>query len=192
MLSLVLRPTTAVDHDFLAGVFASTRADELAVTGWPEEFKSAFCAQQFAAQTAHYQAHYSAASFSVIEHGGAPVGRLIVLRFPRSLHIVDISLLPAARGQGIGSRLLGDLLTEARAAGKTVCLCVEKMNRARQLYGRLGFRDVADEGISWRMEWRDARAVTLSPQDSPRTSTPKATDNPFTDQRQRSAVALSL
>lgn len=160
MLDLVLRPATAADHDFLAAVYASTRAEEMAVTGWPEEFKAAFCAQQFAAQTAHYQTHYSGACFSVVEHQGVPVGRLIVLRSPERLHIVDVSLLPAHRSRGIGARLIEDLLAEADAEGKTVCLCVERRNRARGLYDRLGFQVVADEGMFWRMEWRGSRAPT--------------------------------
>lgn len=129
------------------------------MTGWPEEFKAAFCAQQFAAQTAHYRQHYAHAAFSVIEHEDAPVGRLIVLRQADRIHVVDISLLPAARGRGMGSRLIRALFRE----GKTVGLCVAKDNqRARRLYDRLGFRQVADEGGFWRMEWCPAQSVTIS------------------------------
>jgi len=40
---------------FLAQLYASTRADELAVTGWTEAVKAAFLEQQFRAQHAHYQ-----------------------------------------------------------------------------------------------------------------------------------------
>jgi ribosomal protein S18 acetylase RimI-like enzyme len=161
---LALRPFTESDQDFLAALYASTRAEELAVTGWPEDFKASFCAQQFAAQTVHYQAHYREASFCVIEREGTPIGRLIVWRSPASLHVIDISLLPAARGQGIGSRLLADLLAEASEAGKQVSLCVDKMNRAGRLYERLGFEITADEGVSWRMVW-GAPASLKTPQE---------------------------
>ena len=43
---------------------------------------------------------------------------------------------------------------EARAAGKKVSICVEKFNPAQRLYRRLGFREIADEGVHWIMEWR--------------------------------------
>jgi ribosomal protein S18 acetylase RimI-like enzyme len=162
MIEPILRPSAEADQDFLAALYASTRADELAATGWPQDFTRVFCDQQFAAQTAHYQTHYATAHFSLIELNDLPVGRMIVQRSPSTLHLVDISLLPTARGQGLGSRLLGDLITEARTAGKNVCLRVEKMNRTRRLYERLGFQEVADEGISWRMEWQATPSLTVN------------------------------
>jgi ribosomal protein S18 acetylase RimI-like enzyme len=154
----VLRPSTPSDEVFLTALYASTRADELAASGWPEEFQKVFCAQQFAAQTAHYQSYYSAADFSIIVQKGRSLGRLIVLRTSETLRIVDISLLPQARGKGIGSLLMRSLLSEARAAGKSVCLNVEKRNRAQRLYERLGFKMMADDGFSLHMEWRAAQS----------------------------------
>jgi hypothetical protein len=35
-------------------------------------------------------------------------------------------------------------------------IAVEKFNRAQTLYRRLGFREVANEGVYWFMEWRAA------------------------------------
>lgn len=153
MIDYALRPAIASDNAFLAALFASTREEEMARSGWPEEFKAAFCAQQFAAQTAHYRQHYADASFSVIEIESAPVGRFIVHRQPDRIQIVDISLMPSARGRGLGTRLIESLFIER----KTIGLCVERMNRARQLYDRLGFQQVADDGMFLRMEWHPAR-----------------------------------
>ncbi len=48
----------------------------------------------------------------------------------------------AARGQGVGDALLRALIAEARAQGlPAIGLSVDKQNRARRLYERLGFRD---------------------------------------------------
>ncbi|MBL8252187.1 MAG: GNAT family N-acetyltransferase, partial [Candidatus Competibacter sp.] len=52
--SLSLRPIAFEDCDFLFRVYASTRAEELALTGWDETQKQAFLAQQFEAQHHHY------------------------------------------------------------------------------------------------------------------------------------------
>lgn len=66
-----------------------------------------------------------ARSFDVVEVDGRPVGRLIVDRRPGDIRVVDISLVPHARGAGIGTRLLGDLVEEARSTGRIVSIHVE-------------------------------------------------------------------
>ena len=65
-------------------------------------------------------------------------------------------LLPDWRGRGIGTALMQWVCTQARAAGKSVTVSVEKYNRAQTLYRRLGFREISDEGVHWAMEWRAA------------------------------------
>src|SRR3981189_1154425 len=108
-LSLRLRPITPEDVSFLAGVYASTRWDELAPTGWSDEEKAVFCRRQFDAQSAHYRENYPDASFQVIESDGVSIGRLYVAHWEKEIRIVDISLLPGHRGAGIGTKLLRDL-----------------------------------------------------------------------------------
>lgn len=70
------------------------------------------------------------------------------------MHVIDVALLQAWRGHGIGSSLLGELLAEASAAGRPVSLHVERENPAQCLYQRLGFRVLRDEGVYLRMDWR--------------------------------------
>ncbi|MEA3210571.1 MAG: hypothetical protein QOE70_3628 [Chthoniobacter sp.] len=153
-LSLVLRPVRAEDESFLEQVYASTRAEELAVTDWSEEQKTQFLRQQFTAQDAHYRAHYPSAEFSVIEREGLPIGRLYVDRWTKEIRIMDIALLPEHRGAGIGTTLLRELQEEARAAGKSLSIHVEKFNPALRLYERLGFRPIEDKEVYLLMEWR--------------------------------------
>ena len=63
------------------------------------------------------------------------------------LNVVDISLVPECRGEGVGGAILRDVLGHARALGKGVSIHVEKVNRARRLYERLGFETIEDNGI---------------------------------------------
>lgn len=151
-----LRPVTPKDDSFLARLYASTRAEELAVTGWSDEEKAVFCRRQFDAQTAHYTEHYPGASLQVIERAGGPIGRLYVARWEREIRIMDIALLPEHRGTGIGTKLLRELQEEARSAGKTLTIHVERFNLALRLYERLGFKMVEDKGVYLLMEWSDA------------------------------------
>jgi GNAT superfamily N-acetyltransferase len=151
---IVLRPITPEDDSFLAQLYASTRVDELAITGWSEEQKAAFCRMQFDAQSAHYRAHYPDASCQIIERGGLAAGRLLVWRTEKQILVIDISLLPEHRGAGVGTELLKGLQAEARTAGKTLTIHVEHFNPARRLYERLGFKEIEDLGVYRLMEWR--------------------------------------
>ena len=144
---LAFRQAADADMPFLAALYASTRLDELAPTGWSEGQKAHFLAQQFAAQHRHYMQHYADAVRLVVESRGAPIGRLYLARWPREHRIVDIAFLPAHRGRGFGTALLGDLIDEADAARKAVTIHVEKNNPARKLYLRLGFAIVEDKGV---------------------------------------------
>lgn len=150
---LTLRPLRPEDLPFLEQVYAGTRAEELATTNWSEEQKVAFVHQQFTAQHAYYQQHYDTTAFAVIEADGEPVGRLYVDEWEEEIRLVDISLLPMARGRGFGSRLLADLQATARRVGKPLRIHVERFNPALGLYGRLGFRLREDKGVYLFLEW---------------------------------------
>src|SRR2546423_8379877 len=147
------RPITPADTSLLARVYASSRAEEIAITDWSEEQNADFCRRQFDAQSAYYAANYPAASFQIIERNGWPIGRLYVARWEKEIRIVDITLLPEFRGSGIGTKLLRDLQEEARAARKSLTIHVERFNRALGLYQRFGFEQIEDKGVYLLMEW---------------------------------------
>lgn len=153
---VTLRPAGPEDRDFLLDVYASTREAELAPVPWTPEQKAAFLKMQFEAQAADYSRNYMEADFSVIEVDGAPAGRLYVERQPGEIRLIDIALVPAFRGRGIGTGLLRDLLEEADAKGKGVSLHVEVFNPARRLYERLGFTAVSERTPYLLMERRPA------------------------------------
>ena len=148
-----LRPITPEDDSFLAALYGSTRLEELAVTGWSDEEKAVFCRRQFEAQTAHYTEHYPGALLQIIERAGVPLGRLYVARWEREIRIMDVALLPEHRGSGIGTKLLRELQDEARLAGKTLSIHVERFNPALRLYERLGFKMTEDKGVYLLMSW---------------------------------------
>jgi ribosomal protein S18 acetylase RimI-like enzyme len=93
-------------------------------------------------------------AFDVVLVEGEPAGRLYVDRRDDEIRIVDIALLPEHRGHGIGTSLLGELLSEADAARKRVTIHVERLNPARRLYERLGFSVAEDKGIYLFLERR--------------------------------------
>jgi len=169
---LSFRPMSDADLSFLSMLYGTTRAAELAVTGWSDAQKAAFVQFQFDAQHAHYQKHYTGAEFLVIERGGAAIGRggaaieqggaaigrLYFARWASEHRIVDIALLPEHCGHGLGGALLRDLLDEAAIVGKAVTIHVEKFNPAMTLYRRLGFVAAGEEGAYDLMRWEKAAA----------------------------------
>jgi ribosomal protein S18 acetylase RimI-like enzyme len=152
------RPELPEDEAFLEKLYASTRAGEMAVTGWDAAQQEAFLRQQFQFQTTHYRKHYGDASFRIILRNDAPIGRLYVHFGAQEIRLMDIALLPEHRGAGLGGSILENLLREAAQLGKTVTLHVERFNPALRLYQRLGFRVIEDQQINFYMEWRPPAA----------------------------------
>lgn len=170
-----LRPCTPDDRELLLAVYASTRADELALTDWSDAQRRAFVEMQFEAQSRHYaqQRPQSMCHVIVIDVGpsgepadGHVVGRLWVDRGADCLHVLDISLLPEARGQGLGSLLLRGLMAEAQQRGTPLTISVEVHNPALGLYQRLGFEAQGElQGIYQRMAWQAATQCQLEHQE---------------------------
>jgi GNAT superfamily N-acetyltransferase len=145
--TITLVPVGPDDYDFLVEVYGSTRAEELALVPWTAEQQQAFVRSQFAAQQDHYTKKYPAASHDIIMADNRPVGRLYVARLDQEIRIVDITLLPAERNDGIGSYLIKQLLDEANRSGKKTRIYVEEFNPSLRLFERLGFSPSEQHGI---------------------------------------------
>jgi len=141
------------DTDFLFLLYASTRAEEMAMVDWSDAQKQAFLQMQFRAQTEHYVQHYANARFDIIEQDGVAIGRLYLDQQQSELRIIDIALLAEFRGQGIGRYHLETIIERAHRQGCSVCIHVESNNPAMNLYQRLGFEKVEDKGVYWFMRW---------------------------------------
>lgn len=152
--AIATRPMLPTDEAFAYQVYASTRQGEMKLVAWSPEQKEAFLQMQFNAQMTHYRAYYPHAEYQIIQHGETPIGRLIVDRSQDPLLLMDIALLPEYRSKGIGNILIRGLMQEARERDWSVRLHVESFNPARQLYERLGFVKVAEQGIYQEMIWR--------------------------------------
>ena len=145
--SVHLREEGEDDLPFLRTLYASTRAEELAPVPWPEVQKRAFLDHQFELQRAQYREHYLGAEWLVIERDAVPIGRLYLKRSSAEVRMMDIALLPDARGRGIGTRLTRAVIDWAAAQGLPVTLHVEPFNPAYRMYQRFGFEHRRSTGI---------------------------------------------
>jgi GNAT superfamily N-acetyltransferase len=83
---------------------------------------------------------WRAAEVRIITIAGEDIGWLQTRLTDNALFLGQLYLSGPVQRQGIGTRVLQMLIEEARRAGKPVTLGVVKINPARRLYERLGFR----------------------------------------------------
>ena len=151
MSTPALRPATPEDLTFLQGAFRHCREAEFAHLAWSNAQRDAFFLQQSEAQESHYDNVMPDLERYVVELSGKGVGRLYLADQGATLCLVDIALLPEARGHGYGRLLLHDVICRAEAKRQEVSLHVEQNNVARAWYGRLGFEEEDLNGIYVKM-----------------------------------------
>ena len=140
--ALTFRPATEADIPFLLELRRQTMSEHLRASGIePSESE----------RRARVLASFDCAEIILL--AGAPVGLLKVVRGPDNWDLVQIQIVPEKQGRGFGSTILEKLLADAEQAHVTVSLSVLKVNPARQLYERLGFRIVAQNDHAYDMEF---------------------------------------
>lgn len=156
---LLLRPEREDDEAFHFDLFCASRQPEFARL-LPPEVLGTVMRQQFHAQTVSYRARFPRAHGDIIEIAGKPIGRIIVDRGEKVLHIVDQAIMPELRNRGIGTTVMRALMDEARRTNRAVRLGVATANgQALRLYRRLGFAPIETKEHYLWLEWRhDATA----------------------------------
>jgi ribosomal protein S18 acetylase RimI-like enzyme len=158
-VSVSLRPVTPADKEFLVGVYANTRAQELAQVAWDERQKESFIRWQFEMQQQEYDARYPNARYDIIVVDGVPAGRIWVGIDDTQIRLLDIALLGEFQNRGVGTHLLRQLMAEASRANKPLRHMVFMLNdNAFRFYERLGFLTIEDLGGYKHMEWLPEKA----------------------------------
>lgn len=69
-----------------------------------------------------------------------------------------ISLYKEYRGQGIGTDMMKEMLSLLKIYGyKRVSLSVQKANYAAEMYRKIGFETIKENGDEWIMLWQEDR-----------------------------------
>ncbi len=152
---IALRPVDPeTDTELLVAVYTSTRAAEFAPLPWSGERRDEFIRTRYGAEDRYWREQRPMARFDLILIDDEPAGRIYVDRLDGEIRIIDIALLPAFRGRGVGTALVLDLLEEASAEALAVTIHVAQGNGARTLYDRLGFQQAGTAGVYDLLEWR--------------------------------------
>jgi ribosomal protein S18 acetylase RimI-like enzyme len=104
--------------------------------------------------TVQFRRGYRQSQARVICAGGKDIGWMQVAEFADRLHLRQIHLVASFRGNGIGTKLISELLKRAAALRKPVTLDVLHGNPARSLYLRLGFKQIGQDVDKIQMIWR--------------------------------------
>lgn len=163
-LDIYLRPAQAKDEAFLRSVHDAGRAWEFeALKGQVDDHVlDTIFKQQYGAQHDVYFNAFTLAKYALVEWCGQPVGRLYADFRDDEVRLLDLNILPPYRGRKIGEIVVRGLCAHASATRVPLTLQVHPLNRARQFYQRLGFKDLgpstrasAGHGAFIEMEWRD-------------------------------------
>lgn len=150
-LRMARRSDEAVERE----IHDANRPELLLLDGGQELVRSVLDSQR-RTRDAEYARACGNALHYMIEKAGDTVGRLLLDFGQAEIRILDLALLPAARGQGIGTTVLRAMLNVAAQVGVPVVLSVRLDNlRAIRLYLALGFLPEAPtaEGPFARMRW---------------------------------------
>jgi len=108
-------------------------------------------------QREQFAARWDPAKSRIVVVDGVAVGLVAVQDRSEELWLDEIQLASGWRGRGIGTAILRDLVSRARAERKALRLRVLRENAlAQKLYHRLGFRVVGETATHWLVEHGDA------------------------------------
>jgi ribosomal protein S18 acetylase RimI-like enzyme len=142
-LRVDLRPARKRDYDYAERLYIETMRPLLTrLDAWEEEDA-----------LAKFRGHYRLENVSIITVNGRDAGFLQVEENAEGITLAQIHIEAPYRSRGIGTRLLGDLLSKSRAKSKPVSLSVVKHNPAQALYERLGFQTVAQDQTKLHMRY---------------------------------------
>lgn len=150
-----LRPATEADQPFLHHLYASTRPPSQ-LRGCDTAAEALLLRTQCLAQQTHWRSQYPGADITIIVQHEQPVGRLYVYFSEHEMRLVDLSLLPAFRGRGIGKGLLRGLQAHGERLGLPVRLHVTLGNPAQRLCQRCDFLFTGIDGGHAVLEWQPA------------------------------------
>ena len=101
----------------------------------------------------NFEKYYVRDESRIIVIDGRDAGWMQVAETSDDIELVQLHILEMYRNQGIGTRLITDLLARANREGKTMSLSVIRSNRAQELYRRIGFIVIDEEPAKLHLRW---------------------------------------
>jgi ribosomal protein S18 acetylase RimI-like enzyme len=149
-----VRPAVPSDAAFEEALYRSTRADLQQLDAAPAVIEQLLDMQWRIHRSGLRGAFPGARAWVVLRHT-LPVAHFVIAASASGAHLLDLSLLPQVRRQGLGRQIMLALQSAAADAGQALTLRVAKDNPvARHLYLSLGFHSQEGDAASDFMAWR--------------------------------------
>jgi len=139
--SIGFRRANQRDMGFLYALHVATMKEYVDKTwGWDE-----------AQQEAAFRANHDPAEMQIITFDGSDIGMFAIEERAADVFVPHVLISPDYQGRGIGSSILEQIISDAARRGKPVSLRVLRVNPARRLYERLGFKVVEETPTHFSM-----------------------------------------
>lgn len=145
-MEVKLLQATSRDIPFLRLLRRLTMNDYLQASGLATNRKS---------QLARINYHFEDAK--LVYHNGKRIGLFKVYLCGAIWHVIQIQILPEYQGNGLGAKLLTNLIKQANEKQQSISLSVLKSNPAMNLYQKLGFMTISESDIELTMEYASNR-----------------------------------
>ena len=104
-------------------------------------------------QEKYFESAWTAAAHEIVLCDNLPCGYCSIAFLAGEIFVQELVIDPDFQGRGIGTRIMAEVISEASARGMPVRLQTHIVNRAAELYRRLGFRESGRTGTHILMEW---------------------------------------
>jgi ribosomal protein S18 acetylase RimI-like enzyme len=141
---MTFRTSREDDREWMFDLIIKTMSKYIAQTfgQWDEVFHKS-----------QFDKKFQPSAWQVIVFQSEDIGILQTEDRPDTLWISNIQIDPRFQSKGIGSKVIRSLVDKAQRGGKSVTLRVFKVNPARALYERLGFRISGENETHWYMDF---------------------------------------
>ena len=138
-----LRQAFESDKEYLVSLHKSCYREvvEGQFGNWDDEIQRGF-----------FERKWNPSKFQIIIAGGEKAGVISVEQLADHFLLSEIQIEPRFQNQGLGSKIIKAILSEARAQNLPVRLQVLKKSNAKNLYLRLGFVQTGQANTHFSME----------------------------------------
>ncbi|MBW4623172.1 MAG: GNAT family N-acetyltransferase [Cyanosarcina radialis HA8281-LM2] len=145
MSILETRKTAIADFSFIYDLHRQTMYSYVEQTwGWKEEV-----------QLQGMQEDFDNSLFEIVCLNEQDIGVISVIDRGNEMFLNYLAILPIYQKQGLGTQLVRQVLSQAAERGVPVKLNVMRVNPAKELYDRLGFKVVDSDRDRYFMEWQN-------------------------------------
>jgi ribosomal protein S18 acetylase RimI-like enzyme len=138
------RPASECDRDWV------WKTKKLCLSGY---VKQTFGEWDEDAQSARFHASFNTQEIQIISLDDQDIGYIAVAHNEHEIRLFNIMILPDFQNHGLGTAVMGELLSEARVKQIPLRLQVLKVNPARNFYARLGFKVNGENNTHFQMSW---------------------------------------